>query len=160
MFFISIHLLCILGQLWSWPYNKSNNYWIIISSRVHQEFVKSSHTPLSSIMMTTQKVAWALDPIAYVVMPTTLPLLWWHHGINGGGDPWPHLKSASSFLTMCGLDICHFIDRPHDGISVTGALEFGIWRNEQFHIFSFHVLFSTLLVLWKYWWLRKKKFDV
>ena len=37
---------------------------------------------------------------------------------------------------------------------VIGASTFGIWRNEKFHIFSFHLLFSTLLVLWKYWWLR------
>ena len=37
---------------------------------------------------------------------------------------------------------------------VIGASKFGIWRNEKFHIFSFHLLFANLLVLWKYWWLR------
>ena len=77
-------------------------------------------------MMTTRMVTWYLDLISCVVMPTMLPLLWWRHGINGGGDPRLHLKSNLSLLTMCGLDIRHLIEGPHDGISVTGASEFGI----------------------------------
>ena len=107
-------------------YNEPDDYRIIISSQFHHDSVKSSHTPLSSSIMTTRMLTWALDLISCVVMPTMPPLLWWHHGINGGGDPWPHLKSDLSCLTVCGLEICHFIKGPRDGILVTGASEFGI----------------------------------